>query len=138
MIRRPPIFTRTDKLFPYTTRFRSIYQAVNDELPEPQPKTPHAALEMAREYFDEWFPSGAEFFDNYRFNLERSRFNNAAFQLHQASERYYNFALLVCSFYSPHVHNLAFLRTQAERIDPRVADAWPLEDRQSTRLNSSH
>src|SRR3546814_8244640 len=84
MIRRPPIFTRTDKLFPYTTRFRSIYQAVNDELPEPQPKTPHAALEMAREYFDEWFPSGAEFFDNYRFNLERSRFNNAAFQLHQA------------------------------------------------------
>src|SRR3546814_510785 len=59
----------------------AIYQAVNDELPEPQPKTPHAALEMAREYFDEWFPSGAEFFDNYRFNLERSRFNNAAFQL---------------------------------------------------------
>src|SRR3546814_13988782 len=80
---------------------------------------------MAREYFDEWFPSGAEFFDNYRFNLERSRFNNAAFQLHQASERYYNCALLVCSFYSPHVHNLAFLRTQAERIDPRIADAWP-------------
>jgi predicted nucleotidyltransferase/HEPN domain-containing protein len=105
----------------------AIYQAVNDELPEPQPKTPHAALEMAREYFDEWFPSGAEFFDNYRFNLERSRFNNAAFQLHQASERYYNCALLVCSFYSPHVHNLAFLRTQAERIDPRVADAWPRE-----------
>src|SRR3546814_12605591 len=61
------------------------------------------------------------------FNLERSRFNNAAFQLHQASERYYNCALLVCSFYSPHVHNLAFLRTQAERIDPRVADAWPRE-----------
>src|SRR3546814_7419412 len=67
---------------------------------------------MAREYFDEWFPSGAEFFDNYRFNLERSRFNNAAFQLHQASERYYNCALLVCSFYSPHVHNLAFLRSE--------------------------
>src|SRR3546814_348520 len=100
----------------------AIYQAVNDELPEPQPKTPHAALEMAREYFDEWFPSGAEFFDNYRFNLERSRFNNAAFQLHQASERYYNCALLVCSFYSHHVHNLAFLRTQAERIDPRRSE----------------
>src|SRR3546814_7638327 len=105
----------------------AIYQAVNDELPEPQPKTTQAAIEMAREYCDEWFPSGAEFFDNYRFNLERSRFNNAAFQLYQASERYYNCALLVCSFYSPHVHNLAFLRTQAERID-----------RKRTRLNSSH
>src|SRR3546814_3875117 len=30
-------------------------------------------------------------------------------------------------FRSPHVHNLAFRRMQAERIDPRVADAWPRE-----------
>lgn len=105
----------------------AIYQAVDDELPEPQPKTPHAALEMAREYYDEWYPSGGEFFDNYRFNLEKNRLNNAAFQLHQAAERFYNCALLVCSFYSPHVHNLAFLRTQAERIDSRLYDAWPRE-----------
>ena len=105
----------------------AIYQAVDDELPEPQPKTPHAALEMAREYFEEWYPSGGEFFDNFRFNLEKDRRNNAAFQLHQATERFYNCALLVCSFYSPHVHNLAFLRTQAERLDPRLVDAWPRE-----------
>ncbi|MGR4890862.1 HEPN domain-containing protein [Sphingopyxis sp. LARHCG72] len=105
----------------------AIYQAIDDELPEPQPKTPHAALEMAREYFDEWYPSGGEFFDNFRFNLERDRRNNAAFQLHQATERFYNCALLVCSFYSPHVHNLAFLRTQAERLDTRLVDAWPRE-----------
>lgn len=105
----------------------AIYQAVDDELPEPQPKAPHAALEMAREYFDEWYPSGGEFFDNFSFNLEKARRNNAAFQLHQATERFYNCALLVCSFYSPHVHNLAFLRTQAERLDPRLSDAWPRE-----------
>lgn len=105
----------------------AIYQAVDDELPEPQPKTPHAALEIAREYFEEWWPSANEFFDNFRFNLDKGRFNNAAFQLHQAAERHYNCALLVCSFYSPHVHNLAFLRTQAERIDPRLVDAWQRE-----------
>ena len=35
--------------------------------------------------------------------------------------------LLVCTFYTPHVHNLGFLRTQAERIDPRLIDAWPRE-----------
>src|SRR3546814_14891965 len=28
MIRRPPRSTRTDTLFPYTTLFRSIYQAI--------------------------------------------------------------------------------------------------------------
>lgn len=105
----------------------ALYEAEDSELAEPQPKTPHAALEMAREYFDKWFPSGGEFFDNYSFNLAKGRLNNAAFQLHQATERFYNCALLVCSFYSPHVHNLAFLRTQAERIDPRLAEVWPRE-----------
>src|SRR3546814_4656965 len=59
--------------------------------------------------------------------VEKDRRNNAAFQLNQATERFYNCALLVCSFYSPHVHNLAFLRTQAERLDPRLVDAWPRE-----------
>ena len=35
--------------------------------------------------------------------------------------------MLVCTFYTPHVHNLGFLRTQAERIDMRLVDAWPRE-----------
>ncbi len=105
----------------------ALYQAIDDELPEPQPKTPHAALELAQEYFDEWFPSGGEFFDNFEFNLGRERLNNAAFQLHQSTERYYHCVMLVRSFYTPHVHNLAFLRTQAERLDDRLRDAWPSE-----------
>ncbi|KQZ61098.1 nucleotidyltransferase [Sphingopyxis sp. Root1497] len=105
----------------------AIYQAVDDELPEPQPKTPHAALEMAREYFDEWFPSAGEFFDGSSDAKARGNLKKAAFDLHQSTERYYHSALLVCTFYTPHVHNLAFLRTQAERIDPRLADAWPRE-----------
>src|SRR3546814_10187764 len=37
MIRRPPRSTRTDKLFPYTTRFRSA----------PSPKDPHANFTIA-------------------------------------------------------------------------------------------
>jgi predicted nucleotidyltransferase/HEPN domain-containing protein len=105
----------------------ALYQAVDEDLPEPQPKSPHAALDMAREYFDEWWPSANEFFDNYRFNLSKTRLNNAAFQLHQSAERYYHCVLLVCTFYTPHVHNLAFLRTQAERVDDRLYDAWPRE-----------
>jgi hypothetical protein len=35
--------------------------------------------------------------------------------------------LLVCTFYAHHVHNLGFLRTQAERIDPRLIEVWPRE-----------
>jgi predicted nucleotidyltransferase/HEPN domain-containing protein len=105
----------------------ALYQAVDDELPEPQPKTPHAALEMAREYYDEWFPSAESFVRGFRYALNDGDLKKAAFDLHQATERFYHCALLVCTFYTPHVHNLAFLRTQAERIDPRLIDAWPRE-----------
>lgn len=107
----------------------ALYQSDSTDLPEPSPKSPHEALDMAREYYEEWFPSGGEFYDNFKFNLDQKRLNNAAFQLHQSAERYYHCALLVCTFYTPHVHNLAFLRTQAERIDARLIDAWPREDR---------
>ena len=37
--------------------------------------------------------------------------------------------LLVCTFYTPHVHNLGFLRTQAERIDRRLTYVWPADNR---------
>ncbi len=103
----------------------ALYESEDSELHKPQPKTPHAALDMAKEYYEEWFPSGGEFYDNFRFNLSQGRLNNAAFQLHQATERLYHTVLLVCTFYTPHVHNLGFLRTQAERIDRRLIYVWP-------------
>ena len=105
----------------------ALYQSDDTDLPEPQPKTPAQALAMAKEYFEEWLPSAAEFFDDFRSNMARARFKKAAFELHQATERYYHCALLVCTFYTPHVHNLGFLRTQAERIDPRLIEVWPRE-----------
>ncbi|NYF33674.1 HEPN domain-containing protein [Sphingopyxis sp. JAI108] len=105
----------------------ALYQAEDSELAEPQPKTPHAALEMAREYFEEWLPSAAAFKEGSDFYIGKGRLNEAAFSLHQATERFYHCALLVCNFYTPHVHNLAFLRTQAERIDDRLHEVWPRE-----------
>jgi predicted nucleotidyltransferase/HEPN domain-containing protein len=103
----------------------ALYQSDQSDLPEPRPRTPAEALALAREYFEEWLPSAREFYDNFQFNLRQDRRSNAAFQLHQAAERYYHCVLLVCTFYTPHVHNLGFLRTQAERIDMRLVEAWP-------------
>lgn len=112
----------------------ALYQCDDRDLREPLPKTPQANLDMAREYFGEWFPSSGEFFDDFRSNLERGRHKKAAFELHQATERLYNCILLVCTAYSPHNHNIAFLRTQAERIDLRLVDAWPRETRKDRAL----
>lgn len=105
----------------------ALYQSDTTDLPEPQPKTPAQALTMSREYFEEWLPSGNEFFETAEFAMSRGWTKKAAFLLHQATESYFHCALLTCSFYTPHVHNLGFLRTQAERIDPRLIEVWPRE-----------
>ena len=105
----------------------ALYQAEGSELAEPKPMTPHAALDMATEYYEEWYPSANEFMEGFRFYINRRSWKKAAFLLHQSTESYYHAALLVCTFYTPHVHNLGFLRTQAERIDPRLIQAWPRE-----------
>src|SRR3546814_8459179 len=77
---------------------------------------------MAQEYFDEWFPAAMRRHDFAKFGLEKGHLKETAFELHQTTETLYHCVLLVCTFYTPHVHNLGFLRTQAERIDMRLVD----------------
>ncbi|MGH6782483.1 MAG: HEPN domain-containing protein, partial [Sphingomonadaceae bacterium] len=103
----------------------ALYQLDDSELHQPKPKTPDAALAMAREYFDEWFPNAMKRFEAARFLVEKGYSNQAAFDLHQTAETLYNCVLLVTTFYSPHVHNLGFLRTQAEQLDIRLVHVWP-------------
>jgi predicted nucleotidyltransferase/HEPN domain-containing protein len=103
----------------------ALYQADDTELHKPKPKTPEQALKMAKEYFEEWYPTTAQFHGSALHSIEQGWLKKAAFDLHQATERLYHCVLLVCTFYTPHVHNLGFLRTQAERIDMRLVDAWP-------------
>ena len=112
----------------------ALYQADDTELHQPKPKTPEQALAMAKEYFEEWYPSGMRAHINFLDDLKRGWNKDAAFMLHQATERLYHCVLLVCTFYTPHVHNLGFLRTQAERLDLRLVHAWPREARRERAL----
>jgi len=61
--------------------------------------------------------------------MSRRWTKKAAFLMHQATENLYHCVLLVTTFYTPHVHNLGFLRTQAERLDRRLQGIWPMENR---------
>lgn len=107
----------------------AIYEADDSELHTPKPKTPEQALAMATEYFEEWMPAAVDFSDSAQHLIGKGRFKRAAFLLHQAGECLYHCALLVVTFYTPHVHNLGFLRTQAERIDRRLTYVWPNDNR---------
>lgn len=106
----------------------ALYQSDETELHTPKPKTPEQALAMAQEYFDEWMPAASGMLETAQFSLSQGRLKDAAFLTHQATERLYHCVLLVCTFYTPHVHNLGFLRTQAERIDPRLTYVWPRDN----------
>lgn len=106
----------------------ALYQSEDSELHEPKPKTPDQALCMAKEYFEEWFPTAMQRFELAKLARERGFLKPAAFDLHQTTEFLYHCVLLVCTFYTPHVHNLGFLRTQAERLDRRLTHVWPRDN----------
>lgn len=107
----------------------ALYEADDTDLHTPKPKTAEQALAMAREYFEEWFPTAMQRFQLSKIGLAQGFLKPAAFDLHQSAEFLYHCALLVVTFYTPHVHNLGFLRTQAERIDRRLTYVWPNDNR---------
>lgn len=107
----------------------ALYQLEDSEFHQPRPKTPEQALELSREYFDDWFPAAMRKFKLTKDARDQDFLKEAAFLLHQSVESLYHGVLLVMTFYTPHVHKLAFLRTQAERLDMRLVEAWPRETR---------
>jgi uncharacterized protein len=112
----------------------ALYQSDDTPFHTPKPKTPKQALAMAREYFDEWLPSAQDFYGSATDAVAKGKGKLAAFLFHQAAERLYHCVLLVCTFYTPHVHNLGFLRTQGERLDRRLFHVWPRDTKKERAL----
>ena len=111
----------------------ALYESDDKALSQPRPKTPEQALKMAREYYEEWLPGAGALLEGATFYIGKGRLKEAAFSLHQATERLYHCVLLVRTFYTPHVHNLGFLRSQAELLDARLIHAWPRDTRRDAR-----
>src|SRR3546814_3628431 len=98
----------------------ALYEADDRELATPKPKTPEQALDVAKEYFEEYFPSSARFLKAARYLVSENGPREAAFNLHQATERLYACLLLTLTYYTPYNHNIAFLRSLAEGLDRRL------------------
>lgn len=60
---------------------------------------------------------------------KQKRPKEAAFLLHQATERLYAGLLLTLTYYTPYNHNIAFLRSLAEGHDRRLYGIWPEDTR---------
>ncbi|BBE33316.1 HEPN domain-containing protein [Sphingosinicella microcystinivorans] len=91
----------------------------------PRKLTPAEALKETQDYYDEWFESAIAFSKGAQYYISIDRPKEAAFQLHQATERYYHTLFLVRTLYSPKTHNLNRLRSQTEALEPRLREVWP-------------
>jgi predicted nucleotidyltransferase/HEPN domain-containing protein len=103
----------------------ALYELPRHELATAMPLTTADAYRMTKDYFDQWLESADRFLANGREDAERGWNKEAAFLLHQATERLYICVLLVRTLYFPRSHNIKFLRSLAEYNEPRLIEAWP-------------
>jgi uncharacterized protein len=108
----------------------ALYELPQHQLAAPMPASPRDALQMATEYFNEWLPGVDRSLATAETQAARGSDalgwrKDAAFTLHQATERAYACFLLVRTLYFPRSHNIRFLRSLAEDNEPRLVEAWP-------------
>lgn len=102
-----------------------LYELPGNALTKPRPLTKADAFEMAGAYHRDWLGKVDSALNGAAFYVSQGESNDAAFTLHQATERAYCLFLLVRTLYFPRSHNIKFLRSLAEDSEPRLIDAWP-------------
>jgi predicted nucleotidyltransferase/HEPN domain-containing protein len=103
----------------------TLYDAQGYPFTSPKLLSQQEARDEAKRHFDHWYPSAAHRYELAMLSARQGFEKEAAFDLHQTTERLYHCVLLVFSLYSPKSHKLTFLRSQAERLAPSLIDAWP-------------
>lgn len=102
-----------------------LYQSDGNDFEQPRPLDAAAALTEARANYARWFESAGRFLQTGLDHTTRGWANEAAFEFHQATERFYHCALQTLSLYSPKSHKLNFLRSQAEPLVHELIAVWP-------------
>lgn len=102
-----------------------LYEVPGHALASPKKLTADEMRVEAKRHFDHWFPLARHALKLAQDSITDNVSRDAAFMLHQATERLYHCVLLVLTLYSPKSHRLSNLRSHAERTDPRLIEAWP-------------
>jgi HEPN domain-containing protein/predicted nucleotidyltransferase len=111
-----------------------LYDSKRYKLEKAQKLSPEERKQIAQEDFNYWFKSARYFFDNFKANFEKRRYNVAAFELHQATERFYTAILLVFTHYKPKEHDIKTLGKQVGNLDPRFLPVFPRKTPEERRL----
>jgi uncharacterized protein len=103
----------------------ALYELPRHELAVPMPASAKDVFVMTKAYFEDWLGKVDSSLKGADFYLSEAELKDAAFTLHQATERAYACFLLVRTLYFPRSHNIKFLRSLAEDNEPRLIEAWP-------------
>jgi predicted nucleotidyltransferase/HEPN domain-containing protein len=102
-----------------------LYDTREFKLARSRKLNPKERRGQARAHFKEWFASAKVFFRQYQNAMRMREYKNAAFQLHQATERFYGAILLVFTNYRPKMHDLEKLSHMVAGYDPALLTVFP-------------
>ncbi len=102
-----------------------LYDSGEFELARPRKLDPRERRGLARAHFKQWFTSAKEFYGVFEYALRKRQYKLAAFQLHQAVERFYAAVLLVFTNYKPRIHDLEKLSHMVGGHDPAFLTVFP-------------
>jgi len=111
-----------------------LYGVKQFQLQEPKKMSRQDRIQYAQEDFDFWFESARRFLEAYQFFFEKKYLSNAAFELHQVTERLYTTVLLVYTRYKPSTHDLRTLRKMVNSIDERFGQIFMIDNQENKRL----
>ena len=111
-----------------------LYDSGNYQLATPQPLSPAKRLKKAQNYFEYWFKRANEAIKQYGHAIKDESYNESAFNLHQATERYYVTFLLVFTDYRPKTHDIKKLGKLARKIKAELAIVFPCATEEEKRL----
>jgi len=112
-----------------------IYDSKKSELAKAKKKkSPEERQKKAAKDFERWYKSANVFFKHYQYALNDGDYLNAAFQLHQATERLYSTILLVFTTHRPKLHDIEKLGRLAAAHDPKLPTVFPRGTDEEIRL----
>jgi HEPN domain-containing protein/predicted nucleotidyltransferase len=111
-----------------------LYDSKRFELAKAQKLSPQERKQTSQEDFNYWFKSASGFLKQFEYAFKRRSYNIAAFEMHQATERFYMTVLLVFTHYKPKEHDIKILGKQAINLDPRFLPIFPRTTQEERRL----
>ncbi|MEO6285378.1 MAG: HEPN domain-containing protein [Dyadobacter sp.] len=116
-----------------------LFDSGKFSLSEPKQLSPRARHKKASNAFKHWFESASRFLETFNFAFQNGEnnlayYNEAAFLLHQTTERLYAAILLVFTDYKPRTHDIEELGKQVEKLHPDFVTAFPKNTAEEARL----